>query len=118
MNNTIVIYAQKTVLRISGIAVRGLKPCELEELLSKKLDTMVRIIGVTGSSIEMDIYGIDPEALQKDRQGIVTAISMMQGVRVQDFLTMDFSRMCEVTMDNLPPPTAGCAKERWTGHAH
>ena len=50
----ILVQVDKTVIKITGLSVRGLKINELEQLLQERLQSMVRIIGVSGSQIEMD----------------------------------------------------------------
>ena len=51
-----------------------------KKVLMDKFHSVVRVIGVTGSSIDMDIYGIDPEQIQKDEHGLIQAISTTEGV--------------------------------------
>ena len=51
----IIAHADKSVLKISGLTVKGLNTLQIEELLAAKLKTAVRVIGVTGESIEMDV---------------------------------------------------------------
>ncbi|MGI6586165.1 MAG: hypothetical protein ACOX3L_09575 [Lutisporaceae bacterium] len=43
----IIAYADKTVLKISGLRIKGLNTKKLEQILKEKLYTLVRIIGVT-----------------------------------------------------------------------
>ena len=58
-DNKVIVQVDKTVVKITGVDVKGLNIQELESLLKDKLKSMVRIIGVTGSSLEMDVYGIE-----------------------------------------------------------
>ena len=44
----IIAAADKSILKISGIHVRGLNTQDLERRLSERLHTLVRVIGVTG----------------------------------------------------------------------
>ena len=60
-NNKVIVQVDKTVVKISGLDVKGLNIQELEIVLKENLKSVVRIIGVTGSSVEMDVYGIDEE---------------------------------------------------------
>ena len=53
-------------------------------MLLDKLKSVVRIIGVTGQSIEMDVYGIAEEDIQKDENGIIKAIAMAEGITLSD----------------------------------
>ncbi len=57
----IIAYADKSVLKISGLSVKGMSTTEVEKLLQDKLQAIVRIIGVTGESIEMDVYDAEPD---------------------------------------------------------
>ena len=50
----IIAFADKTVFSIKGLEVKGLNTEQVEDILTKKLGTMVRVIGVTSSRIEMD----------------------------------------------------------------
>ena len=47
----IIAFADKTVFSIKGLEVKGLNTAQLEDILTKKLGTMVRVIGVTSSRI-------------------------------------------------------------------
>lgn len=62
----IIAFADKTVFSIKGLEVKGLNTEQVEDILTKKLGTMVRVIGVTSSRIEMDVYGISPEQIRRD----------------------------------------------------
>ena len=66
----IIAAADKSILKISGIHVRGLNTQDLERRLSERLHTLVRVIGVTGEQIEMDVYGIDPAQIRKDESDL------------------------------------------------
>ena len=47
----IIAFADKTVFSIKGLEVKGLNTEQLEDILTKKLGTLVRVIGVTSSRI-------------------------------------------------------------------
>ena len=64
----IIAHADKSVLKISGLEVKGLNTKQLEKILGDKLHTFVRVIGVTGNNIEMDVYDIEPEQVRKKRK--------------------------------------------------
>ena len=77
----IIAHADKSVLKISGLTVKGLNTLQIEELLAAKLKTAVRVIGVTGESIEMDVYQIEPEKIRRDQKGIIEAVALAEGIR-------------------------------------
>ena len=70
-DNKVIVQVDKTVVKITGIDVKGLNIQQLEALLKDKLKSVVRIIGVTGSSLEMDVYGIEEEAVLKEGNGCI-----------------------------------------------
>lgn len=116
MNNVSVIaHVDKTVLKIKGLSIKGLKPYEVEQVLSQKLERPVRVIGVTGDSLEMDIYGIDPELILQDEQGIIRAVSAVEGISAEELTKIDKAeKIISVYINNLPDSNkSGCAKERW-----
>ena len=45
----IIAYADKSVLKISGLSVKGMSTTQVEQILQDKLQTIVRVIGVTGT---------------------------------------------------------------------
>ena len=47
----IIVHADKTVLKISGLKIKGMNTKQLEDLLSERLHTYARVIGVTGDSV-------------------------------------------------------------------
>ncbi|MEA4893039.1 MAG: hypothetical protein VB085_10845 [Peptococcaceae bacterium] len=114
----VIAYADKTVLKISGVRVKGLDTRSLEELLMKKLNSVVRVIGVTGSSVDMDVYGIDPEKLLKDEQGIIEAVSLSEGITATEVARIaEAKRIVEVDYAELEgKKRTACARERWAGH--
>jgi hypothetical protein len=116
-HQNIIAYADKTVLRIEGAAVSGLDPRELEETLSRKLNSVVRVIGVTGSSLEFDIYGIDPEKLYRDEREILQAVSLTDGITGLDVMRIARAeKIVPVSYDELDRRAkTGCSRERWTG---
>lgn len=67
-DSKVIVQVDKTVVKITGIDVKGLNIQELEALIKDKLKSVVRIIGVTGSSLEMDVYGIEEEDIFKGRR--------------------------------------------------
>jgi hypothetical protein len=116
MKERIIVLADKTILRVAGLDVRGLKPTDLEKALSDRLDTPVRVIGVTGESIEVDVYGMEPEAVLADETGAISAISAVEGITASEVTHIASARRAvDVDLDSLPRPmpSAGCRAERW-----
>ena len=109
----IIAHADKAVLKISGIQVKGLDTRQLEALLSASLETMVRVIGVTGDQVEMDVYNIAPEQVRYRRNAIIEAISLIEGITATEIIEMSCSeRIVEVDGGNVPQ-RADCPAERW-----
>ena len=95
----ILVQVDKTVIKITGLSVRGLKINELEQLLQERLQSMVRIIGVSGSQIEMDVYGMEESDILRDSD--IAAMERVQKIRAVPF-------------DEIPPYHPGeCRAERW-----
>lgn len=115
MDDSVIAYIDKTVVRIKGVNVKGLKPFELEKKLSEFIQRGIRVIGVTGESIEMDVYNVDPEAILKDESGIIKAISTVEGITATELTKIDSAKkIVEVNIDNIPKGQQyGCQKERW-----
>lgn len=115
----IIAYVDKTVVKIRGLEVTGLKPYELEKKIEEVIDKRVRIIGVTGSSIDMDIYGMDKEAIFENESGIIKAISMTEGITALEVIKIDSAeKILEVDYENIPRGEySGCGKERWLNSA-
>nr|WP_072514115.1 hypothetical protein [Ndongobacter massiliensis] len=115
MNEAIIAYVDKSVVKIRGLQVKGLKPFELEKKVEEQIDGRVRVIGVTGESIEMDIYGLDPEAIYANEKGIVQALSLTEGIVASDVVKIDQAeKIVEVDYRDIPTGEyIGCARERW-----
>ena len=111
----IIAHADKLVLKISGLEIKGLNTVELEKLLSDKLKSFVRVIGVTGENIEMDVYGIEPEQVRKNEKGLIESIALAEGITLTDITKMACSeKIVPVDYDEIPDePTSDCAMERW-----
>ncbi len=111
----VIAYADKTVLKIDGIAVKGLKPEELEAQLFVLFQRPVRLIGVTSNSLEMDIYNLEPEQILSNEKGIITAISTVPGLTATEVTQIvQAEKAKEVTADQIIPGSGnGCARERW-----
>lgn len=114
MEESVLVQVDKTVIKVTGLEVKGLNTRQLEEILFDRLKSMVRIIGVTGESIEMDVYGIEEEDIQKDKDGFVNAIAMAEGITLSDLAQIaSVEKIKRVNIDDIPSFTGGCMKERW-----
>ena len=111
----IVVHADKTVLKISGLKVKGLNTKQLEDVLSQRLHTFARVIGVTGDSIEMDLYNVDPKQIAKDEDGIIHTVALADGISLTDFAKIVYNeRIVEVDIKDVPEtPRSDCRRERW-----
>ena len=104
----IIAHADKSVMKISGLKVKGLNTKQLEEILSEKLHTFVRVIGVTGDNIE-------PEQVRRNEKGLIESLVLTEGITVTDLTKMTCSdKIVEVNYDEIPAePISACAMERW-----
>jgi hypothetical protein len=111
----IIAHADKSVMKISGLKVKGLNTKQLEQILMDKLHTWVRVIGVTGEDIEMDVYDIEPDLIKRNEKGLIEAISLAEGITINEITKLICSeKIVEVDFDKIPDqPISGCAKERW-----
>ena len=115
--NNIIVYADKTVLKVKGLNIKGLNTKEVEDLLINKFQTIVRVIGVTGNSIDMDVYGLDPECIEKDADGIIKTIAAAEGIQPSDVTTLAAQRIVEVDYNKVKEKnTDYCARERWLNY--
>lgn len=111
----IIAFADKTVFSIKGLEVKGLNTEQLEDILTKKLGTMVRVIGVTSSRIEMDVYGIAPEQIKRDENDVIKAVACAEGITLTDLAQIESNeRIVEVDLNSIGEADAPyCARERW-----
>ena len=79
----VIVHADKTVMRITGLRVQGLDTRALEQLLAERLATAVRVIGVTGEAVEMDVYGAPDEAVLRDEGGSDYVYVVQDGAAVK-----------------------------------
>lgn len=116
--NDIIVYTDKTVLKVRGLNIHGLDTREVERLLTKRFGSVVRVIGVTGSSIDMDVYGMDPEQILRDEAGIIQTISTASGITPLEVAHLaEAERITEVEYDQIPERKGDyCARERWMRH--
>ena len=113
----VLVQVDKTVVKITGLSVRGLRIHELEELLQARLQSMVRVIGVSGDRIEMDVYGLEEEAILRDEAGIIKTIALARGIGVSDVAAMEqVAKIRPVDFSEIPGyDPGGCRAERWLG---
>lgn len=111
----IFVQVDKTVVRITGLSVQNLNIRQLEDLLQSRLKTMLRIIGVTGSTLEMDVYGMDETDILRNAQGVIQAIAIADGIRVSDVTQLaSIRKIRSVDFDRIPAHREGeCMSERW-----
>lgn len=111
----IIAHADKLVLKISGVTIKGLNTVQLEKILAEKLHTFVRVIGVTGDNIEMDLYGIEPEQVRKNEEGLINSVALAEGISITDLTKMTCSeKIIKVDYNEIPDtPISDCAMERW-----
>lgn len=114
-DTTVIVQVDKTVVKITGLWVRGLNIQNLEELLQARLKTMTRIIGVSGTSLEMDVYGLEEADILRDSQGLITAIAAAEGITLSDVAQVSsVKKIKSVDFDTIPPYEEGqCRAERW-----
>jgi hypothetical protein len=114
MDDRIIVFADKTILSIEGVEPRGLRPVDLESLLAEKLGVPVRVIGVTGTSVELDVYGLEPEAILRDEAGLIRAVSAVEGVHATELARIaSAKRAVPVDIRKPIPEPGGCQGERW-----
>lgn len=111
----IIAMADKTVLRISGLSVKGLNTQDIEDMLSEKLSAVTRVIGVSGEKIEMDLYGIDPQVISRDEDGIIKAVACIEGIELTELAMIEANeRIIDVDIDKLPDFSGKfCSKDKW-----
>lgn len=111
----ILVQVDKTIVKITGLSVRGLNTRQLEDILRQRLKTLIRVIGVLGDSLEMDVYGLDEEAVRRNEAGLIEAIALADGISVSDVTRLgSVERARRVDFDAIPPHGEGlCPAERW-----
>lgn len=116
--NDIVVFADKTVIKVRGLQIRGLNTREVEQLLTERFGSLVRVIGVTGGSIDMDVYGMDEEQLLRDEAGIIQTLSAAEGITPLEVAELASARrIVAVKYDEIPQRDGSyCARERWMEH--
>lgn len=115
MSTKVIVQVDKTVVKIAGVQVKGLDIQQLEALLAEALGGLVRVIGVTGESVEMDVYGLDESAVRRGEDGLIQALSLADGITAGDLTRMDsVEKIKSVDLKDVPRyRPGGCMKERW-----
>ncbi len=116
MNDTkVIVQVDKTVVKIGGLDVKGLNIQQLEEILQDKLKSLIRIIGVTGSSIEMDVYGVEEEDILREEDGIIKVIALADGINISDITSLSsVKKIKSVDVNSIPDYVENeCRGERW-----
>ncbi|MCY6484126.1 hypothetical protein OW763_07135 [Clostridium aestuarii] len=115
MDTYVIANIDKTVVKIKGLKIKGIKPFEIEKRLTEIIGRHLRVIGVTGNSIDMDVYGLEPEAILKNEEGIIKTISIVEGITASEVTKIDSAeKALEVDIEDIPKGTNyGCARERW-----
>lgn len=111
----IIVQVDKTVVKVTGLEVKGLNIQQLEEIIIDKLKSVIRIIGVTGNSIEMDVYGVDEEDILREEDGLIKAIALAEGITTSDLSSLSsVKKIQSVNIDSIPEYIeGGCKGERW-----
>lgn len=115
MAQRIIAYVDKTIVKITGLKIEGIKPIELETILRDKIGRPVRVIGVTSESLQLDVYGLEPEAVLQDEKGIIRAISLAPGLtatEVAQISQAEKARQVDLTV-LAQGSVSACPKERW-----
>lgn len=114
-NTNVIVQVDKTVVKVTGIKVKGLNIQQLEEYINKKVKNVIRVIGVTGNSIEMDVYGVEEEDILREQDGIIKAISLADGITISDLSKISsVEKIQSVDIDSIPEHIEkGCMGERW-----
>ena len=63
----------------------------------------------------MDVYGIEEEAVLKEGNGLIKAVSLADGITLTDLAQISsVNKIKTVDIDNVPQYSEGqCLKERW-----
>jgi predicted nucleic acid-binding protein len=117
LEDKIIAYVDKTIVKITGIRVHGIKPVDLEKAVAQSIGSPVRVIGVSSESIQMDIYGLEPEAVLRDATGLIRTISLIPGLTATDVAQIATAEKArEISAEELAKRTrTSCPKENWVG---
>ncbi|QGU96070.1 hypothetical protein GOM49_14080 [Clostridium bovifaecis] len=111
----VIVQVDKTVVKVTGLKVKGLNIQQLEEIINDKLKSAIRIIGVTGNSLEMDVYGVEEEDILREEDGLIKAIALAEGIKVSDVSKLSSVKKIQTVGINSIPEYIenGCMGERW-----
>ncbi|MDK2918178.1 MAG: hypothetical protein PWQ37_911 [Candidatus Petromonas sp.] len=111
----VIVQVDKTVVKVTGLEVKGLNIQQLEEIINDKLKSVIRIIGVTGNSLEMDVYGVEEEDILREKSGLIKAIALADGITVSDLTKLSsVKKIQSVDINSVPDYIEnGCMGERW-----
>ena len=115
-NSKVIVYADKNMISISGISVKGLNTTQIEEMLTESIGQNTRIIGVTTENIEMDIYGAADYKLEDIAGKLLKVISLTDEITCSDIVSIASNgKLLEVDYKNIPSAEVGggCVGERW-----
>ena len=114
-DSRIIVQVDKTVVKITGVNIKGLNIQQVEALMKERLQSVARVIGVTGSSIEMDVYGVEEEDILRDRDGLIKAISVADGITLTDLADIaSVNKIKTVDIDAIPAYSrTQCMMDRW-----
>lgn len=112
------VQVDKTVVKITGLKVHGLNIQQLEKIIKDKLKSVIRIIGVTGTSLEMDVYGVEEEDILRDENDLIKAIALADGITISDLAKLSsVNKIQSVDINSVPDYIEnGCMGERWLKH--
>ena len=112
----VIVYVDKTVVKIAGLKIDRINLSEIEKKLITILGRPVRVIGVSGESLEFDVYEFSPEQVYKNERNIVEAIAN-EGIKGNEVAKiMKAERAPEISFDDLITITTherGCPAEKW-----
>ncbi|WP_326910288.1 hypothetical protein [Sedimentibacter sp. MB31-C6] len=111
----IIVQVDKTVVKVTGVEVKGLNIQQLEKIITDKLKSVIRVIGVTGNSIEMDVYGVEEEDILREENGLIKAISLADGISISDLSALSsVKKIQSIDINSVPEYIEnGCKGERW-----
>ena len=113
-DTSVIVHADKTVLKITGLKIRGLNTASIEDMMRERFHSAARVIGVTGTSLEMDVYGVDPADIYREEGSLIEALSLCEGILSSEVAQVAAAeRIVELDWDSIPeiPPSA-CLMER------
>lgn len=114
-NFKVIAYIDKTMVKIVGFNMNGLKPYQIEDKLQEILSRQVRVVGVSGNSLEIDVYNIAPEDIWRNEEGIIKAITTCEGLSGEEIAKIATAEKApEISLEKLKKESKGaiCPRER------